>query len=86
MVLLHAPFSLLERAKMNIEQSSCPYGVANSANSFSVRLLTVWPASQKNQVGAGGESVDVQPRIMCILRGDVIREHKLNHKFTCYAC
>lgn len=61
MVLLHAPFWLLERAKINIEQSFCPYGVPNSANSFSVKILTVWPASQKNQVEAGREFMMSSP-------------------------
>lgn len=71
MVLMHAPFWLLERAKVNIDRTKfLSIWVADSASSFSVGLLTVWPACQENQVGTGREFVDVHSRIMSSSSGE----------------
>lgn len=85
MIVLHLLFWLLKRAKINTEQSFFPYGVANNANSFSVRLLTMWPAPEKPG-GAGGESRDVQTRITCISRREEEpRNTELHYEFACGA-
>lgn len=77
LVLLHVFFWLLERAKINIDRTKLyPYGAANSASSFSVRHLTMWPASQ-NLGGGWGRLRDTQMWLCTSPTGEDTKEHKI---------